>query len=133
MRQWNSGIRGNRKCRTYPRHNLKWDTCGRESLGFLAAPSKEKRIAALKSHHALSLQRAPNQLDIDLVLWSLSAATDLAGLNTFDIGAGVVEDVGIDQRVVDDHIARRDQVARLTVNKPGSPGPAPTRYINHSV
>src|SRR4030095_4272150 len=113
MCQGYSGVRRNCECGTDPRNNLKRNGRRRERLGVRTAASEEKGIAPFKAHFSLSLRRVLNQLDIDLVLRSLPSAPDLASVNAFDIRACISEDVGIDQVIVNNHIARGDQVTRF--------------------
>ena len=61
MGDGNPRISGRRDRRADARHNLKSNSRSAQRQAFLAAPSKDKRIAALEAHHQVSLTRQVDQ------------------------------------------------------------------------
>src|SRR5229473_2096182 len=105
MSQRNSGISGNSQGGANARHDFKRNSGFVERLSFLTTTPKEKRIAALKSHHALSYSRVVNEQAIDFRLGSMSPTADFADIDAFGLRGRKLHYFGINQIVINHDVA----------------------------
>src|SRR2546426_181033 len=68
VRERNAGVRGDGDGSTDAGDHLEGDRRRRESLGFLAAPSKDEGIAALEPHHTTTTTRMSDEERVDVFL-----------------------------------------------------------------
>ena len=64
---------------------------------------------------------------VDLVLRDVPPRAVMPQAHLLGLGPGMVEHRGVDQIIVEHQIGLAEQFDRGRANKPGSPGPAPTR------
>src|SRR5207244_8272944 len=76
----------------------------RESLGFLAAPSKDEGIAALEPHHTTTATRVSDEERVDVFLGQAVTLRELAGVDPDRLGGRLVEKRWVDEPIVDDHV-----------------------------
>src|SRR6266496_3224348 len=105
MCQRDARVGWNGKCRTNAGHYFKRDAGGMKRFGFLAAASKEKRVATLEPHDALSCLCLIDKQTVDLVLRGLLASADFADVDAFGGQRNVGKQFRVDKIVVDHHIA----------------------------
>ncbi len=75
-----------------------------QRLRLFAAAPEDERIAALQPQHALAVARQIDQPQRDVALFGRGFAAAFAGIDRLGAGLRPVQDRGLDQRVIDDHI-----------------------------
>src|SRR6266487_2384019 len=105
MCQRDACVGWNCKCRTNAGHYFKRDAGGMKRLGFLAAASKEKRVATLEPNDAPSSLCVIDEQTIDLVLRSLPASADFADVSALGGQRNEGKQFRVDEIVVDHDIA----------------------------
>jgi len=85
------------------------DAGGGQELRLFPAASKQKWIAALQPDHSLAVARTLDQQCVDLVLLPGNAPATLADEDAVAEVRRELQDIGIDQRVVDNGVAGFEQ------------------------
>src|SRR6185312_65279 len=98
-------------------HHLERHTGRSERLRLLAAATEDERVAALETHHALTLARKPHEQRVDLILTRGWRAAALPHVVQFRVGPhrAVSHDARIHQRVV--HHGVRGLEQRVRTNR----------------
>ena len=109
----NSRIGRRGDCGADSRHDLEFQTGLHQFLGFLAAATEYKRIAAFEPHDALSFRRLLHEQRVGFILLQRMLIGALAGVDDFRARRCPFEDLGIAERVVHDHVCPRDFVAHF--------------------
>ena len=112
----------------HARHDLERHARRRERLGLLAAAPEHERVAALEPHHALARAAELDQQLVGLLLGERRRAGLLADVAQLRIRPRPLERARRDQPVVEDRVRAAISSSERRVIRPGSPGPAPTRY-----
>ena len=86
------------------RHHLEGNALGGQLLDLLAAPTEDKRVAALQAQHALTLLGQLHQAPIDLFLGQRMLGALLADVDALGISAAQFDDCRRHQAVVEHHI-----------------------------
>ena len=110
-------------------HDLERDAGLAQHQRLLAAAPEHERVAALEAHDAAAGARVLDQQPVDLVLRHLRPAALLADVDQLGVRARAYASAsgGISRSCRITSAAAISSTAR-TVSRPGSPGPAPTRW-----
>src|SRR5439155_14959472 len=79
----------------------------------LPAAAEEERVAALESHDVVSATAERDEQLVDLLL------LETVSLDPQCVGGRLVDELGSDEAVVDDHVARTDALEALDRDQPG--------------
>ena len=107
------------------RHDLERDAGGDQRQRLFPAAAEHERVAALQPHDALAAARGANHQLVDHV-WRMAGRPARLPTKKRCALPGEREDVGVDQRVVENHVGGSQAGSGSRVSRSGSPGPAPT-------
>ena len=93
-----------------------------QQLDFLAAPTEDKRIAALEAHYPLALLGHFQQQCVDLLLWQAVVGAGLAHVDALGIAPGQLDDGRRHQAIIEHHIRALQQAQGLERQQVGITG-----------
>jgi hypothetical protein len=111
--------------RGHPRHDLELDSGGSEILGLLRAAAEQIGVAALEPCHRSARLGLGQHASVDIGLTLRAAARTFADEHQLGVGTAVLEQVGMDQRVVQHHIGLGQPASRSERDQLGVTGAGP--------
>ncbi len=110
MRHRNAGIGQPANSRGNAGHHTERNLMLHQRKGFLATTAEDKRITALQPQHAIAFTRQLHQPERNIALLGRWLATAFAGIFQQRACSRQLETIGIDQRVMHNHIRLRERI-----------------------
>ena len=124
------GVGGHRDRRGDAGHHLERHAGGLEGQGLLPAPSEHEGVAALQADDRPPGPALADQEGVDLVLVDRTARR-LADVDPPGGGRGQVEEAGVGQPVVDDHVGAAEHLGAAHGQQPGVAGAGADQVDGH--